>query len=443
MPVAARLRVEKVANHPHGGAAEPLDGSNAQPAIAATAVFDSAMTLKAGCRGYEDPGDWGNTLKIWVGNLKDSVFDLTVSKTIKDANGGEKKTELETWFSLSLKKAHPRYIVNILNDQYAGSKNVMVDPATVNDVLLTVQEKSMQGGKNGVFASPEALAKSCANAIDLFKLTNVQLMTCPVTCDAENFLPTALAHCEEMGDRLYVGYTPIDRQATEADMNAFSGKLRGDKVYGALYFPWIRVRDPLGTQKWIPPVGHVLGVYARTDRERGVWKAPAGNAVKILGAVDVKHHITEVEHTKLVKNCGVNAIRFIPGQGIVVDSSRTLSTNPLWLYVNIRLLFNFVKSSLKTGLRWVVQEPNDETLWNKVKYNSVTPFLMGLWRRGAFGSGSPEDTFTVKIDRENNPEADVQQGILNVEVYFYPSRPAETIVIKVGQQEGGASASEG
>ena len=86
-----------------------------------------------------------------------------------------------------------------------------------------------------------------------------------------------------------------------------------------------------------------------------------------------------------------------------------------------------------------MQEPNNEALWNKIKYNSVTPFLMGLWRMGAFGPGSPEQVFTVKVDAENNPPANIQQGILTVEVYFYPSRPAETIITTVGQQEGGGN----
>ena len=160
------------------------------------------------------------------------------------------------------------------------------------------------------------------------------------------------------------------------------------------------------------------------------------------GALDTKYHITDKQHTILVKQGSINAVRAISGLGIVIDSSRSLSTSNLWLYVNIRLLFNFVKSSLKDGLRWVVQEPNDDTLWNKVKYNSVTPFLMGLWRRGAFGPGGPEDVFTVKCDAETNPPANIQQGVFTVEVYFYPSRPAETIIIIVGQQEGGGSASE-
>lgn len=124
----------------------------------------------------------------------------------------------------------------------------------------------------------------------------------------------------------------------------------------------------------------------------------------------------------------MNGVRYIPRAGIVIDSSRTLSTDPRWYYVNVRLLFNFVKSSLKDGLRWVRQEPNRQALWNAIKFNAVTPFLLGR-RQGAFGTGSPEEVFTVICAASNNPPDQVDQGVLNVEVYFYPSRPAETIVI--------------
>jgi len=132
----------------------------------------------------------------------------------------------------------------------------------------------------------------------------------------------------------------------------------------------------------------------------------------------------------------------MPGAGIVIDASRTLSTDTRWLYVNVRLLFNYVKSSLRRGLRWVRQEPNRDRLWNLVEYGSVTPFLLGLWRQGAFGTGSPADVFTVIVDESNNPPDQVEQGNLKVEVYFYPSRPAETIVIIVGQQPSGGIADE-
>jgi phage tail sheath protein FI len=149
-----------------------------------------------------------------------------------------------------------------------------------------------------------------------------------------------------------------------------------------------------------------------------------------------------VDHTDLVRNGSVNGIRRIPGLGITVDSSRTLSTDTRWLHVNVRLLFNFVKASLRDGLRWVKQEPNRDALWNMVKYGAVTPFLLRLHQQGAFGSGAPADVFTVICGAENNPPAEVALGNLRIEVYFYPSRPAETIVIVIGQQESRASASE-
>lgn len=110
--------------------------------------------------------------------------------------------------------------------------------------------------------------------------------------------------------------------------------------------------------------------------------------------------------------------------------------------MNVRLLFNYVKSSLRQGLRWVRQEPNRDTLWNAVNYGTVRPFLMGLWRQGAFGTGDPDDVFTIVCDASNNPPDEVDNGNFHLDVTFYPSRPAETIVISVGQQPSGASAGE-
>jgi phage tail sheath protein FI len=143
-----------------------------------------------------------------------------------------------------------------------------------------------------------------------------------------------------------------------------------------------------------------------------------------------------------VKEGGVSAIRAIRGAGVIIDSSRTLSTDSRWLFVGTRRLFNFVKSSLRDGLRWVPQEPHDEELRRKVRFNVVTPFLLGLWRQGAFGSDPAEDVFTVKCDASNNPPTEVNIGRFKLEVYFYPVKPAETIVIIVGQQESGATAAE-
>ncbi|NNF58458.1 MAG: phage tail sheath family protein, partial [Rhodothermaceae bacterium] len=255
----------------------------------------------------------------------------------------------------------------------------------------------------------------------------------------------ALAYCAGRGDCMFIGAVP-EGYVEAGQAGVFGQAFQGKKVYGALYGPHIKIFDPAGTgenpMRFVPPQGHVAGVYARIEGTRGIHKAPAGDEANVVGALDVAYRLTQAEHDDLVRNGSVNGIRVVPGAGLVVDASRTLSTDTRWLYVNVRLLFNYVKSSLVNGLGWVRQEPNRDTLWSLVKHNAVTPFLMGLYRRGAFGTGAAEEVFTVICDASNNPPEEVDQGNFTVEVYFYPSKPAETIVIVVGQQPSGGSVAE-
>lgn len=398
---------------------------------------EPALLVEAGYRGQSDPGDWGEQLSIGIlPNEEDnSLFDLTVRY---------EGAVVETWPGLRVGGTGEQD-PSRLNDEFAGSNYIRVTTSgTSNPAPLGTRESPTftnleEGGEDQL--SGDALDSALATALSgLFDTVEIQLLCCPENTSS-TVVNAALTYCANRGDCMFVGHTPEmhDRDAARA----YGRPFRAAKVYGALYFPFIRVADPLGGQRWIPPTGHILGVYARTDRERGVWKAPAGSAAKLNNALDVRFHITDAGHTDLVKGGSVNAVRFISGQGIVIDSSRTLSTDTRWLYVNVRLLFNFVKSSLKNGLRWVPQEPNDPSLWNKVKFNSVTPFLLGLWRRGAFGPGAPNEVFSIKVDAENNPPANIQQGLFTVEVYFHPSRPAETVILTVGQQEGGGTSGEG
>ncbi|OLE60876.1 MAG: hypothetical protein AUI36_12020 [Cyanobacteria bacterium 13_1_40CM_2_61_4] len=398
--------------------------------------------MTAAYQGTDDPGAWGDNIAILIRANADipATYDLLVRY---------KTDVVETYTALDNRTAAGatgRHPVPIINDANTGSKFIKVVENATSNPAVTLGAAgadakgyiALAGGvEDGMNAG--AVATAATTALDLFATVDVQLIACPETADT-GFVNTAVQKCELRGDCMFVGATASGQSFGAA--KTYGKSLQGTKIYGAVYWPWIQVLDPGGTRRWIPPTGHILGVYARTESERGIWKAPAGNAARLGGALDVETAITDVDHTDLVKNGSVNAVRFVPGQGIIVDSSRTLSTNPLWLYVNIRLLFNYVKSSLKSGLRWVVEEPNSEELWNKVKFNSVTPFLMGLWRKGAFGPGKPEQVFTVKCDADTNPPAKIQQGIFTVEVYFYPSRPAETVVIVVGQQEGAGSATE-
>lgn len=409
--------------------------ANTADAKAATITLGAELTVTAGYRGTADPGTWGNSLEVRVqaNPVIAAAYDLVVRR-----NGAV----VETWEKIDLNAVAggpTRPPEKTINDPVTGSRYITVAvPNAVNTNPAAGNFTALAGGTNDTL-SGNALNTALAGAFHNFDAFDVQLVACPESTDAA-VVSAGLTYCENRGDCVFIGATPpgLDIDAAVAYGQGF----QGNKVYGALYYPWIQVLDPTGNRVLIPATGHVMGVYARIDFQRGIWKAPAGNEARVMSALGTETAFSDIDHTTLVKNGSVNAIRFIPGAGIVVDSSRTLSTNTLWLYVNVRLLFNFVKTSLKYGLRWVVQEPNTDELWKKVKVNTVTPFLMNLWRKGAFGPGAAEDVFTVKVDADNNPPANIQQGIFTVEVYFYPSRPAETVVIVVGQQEGASSATE-
>jgi len=388
----------------------------------------------AGIAGWSAQG-------IHVRNLR---FTLTVAE-----GGNDPENIRETWSDLSMESDTPNYAPGRINDPVMGSRWIFAEDllsaaAAGLDRPAQMAWTPLASGRDGTPTSGHFVGDPAARTgFSAFDPHDVQLLTCERTDPA--IVAAALAYCENRGDCMYIGAVP--EGFTEAGQAiAYGQSFQAKKAYGALYAPWITIADPAGVgdnpRRSIPPVGHVLGVFARVERARGVWKAPAGDEANLAGVLDVSYRLTDAEHTQLVKDGSVNGIRAIPRAGIVVDSSRTLSTDPRWMYVGVRLLFNFVKSSLKSGLRWVRQEPNRQSLWNAVKFNAVNPFLLGLWRQGAFGTGSPEEVFTVICDASNNPPDQVDQGLLNIEVYFYPSKPAETIVVTVGQQPSGATATE-
>lgn len=369
-------------------------------------------------------------------------FDLEVFH-----GGTRDEHRVERWPGLSMEPDIANYALARLNDPTTGSRFlVAVDAASSSGVGADAPAAGtarLGGGRDGAPTVADFNGDPAAHTgFFAFDPYDVQLVASERS--DPKIVVAALAYCAQRGDCMFVGSVP-ESQDVEA-MIAYGQAFQGKKVFGALYGPWVVVPDPIGVGdgplKKIPPTGHVMGVYARVEANRGVWKAPAGDEASLLGVLDVERRVSEVEHTAMVREGSVNGIRVVPRAGIIVDASRTLSTDTRWLYVNVRLLFNYVKSSLKQGLRWVRQEPNRSSLWSAIKYSTVTPFLMGLWRQGAFGSGTPQQVFTVICDASNNPPDQVDQGNLKIEVYFYPSRPAETIVIVVGQQPSGALAAE-
>jgi phage tail sheath protein FI len=247
-----------------------------------------------------------------------------------------------------------------------------------------------------------------------------------------------IAHCELMANRVAILDTPPGLNAQE--IKGWRNEITGyDSKYATMYWPWVKVMDPvLGKGIFVPPGGSVAGVWARNDDTRGVHKAPANEVVR--GAMSLEINITKGEHDQLNPD-GINCIRSFPGQGIRIWGARTLSSDPEWRYLNIRRLFNFVESSILGGTNWVVFEPNDPKLWDAVT-RTVTMFLRRVWRDGALFGRTQGEAFFVKCDDENNPPENRDAGILTVEIGIAPVKPAEFVVFRISQFNGGAGLEE-
>jgi uncharacterized protein len=247
-----------------------------------------------------------------------------------------------------------------------------------------------------------------------------------------------IAHCELMGDRVAILDAPPSLNAQQVKEWRVD-KAGYDSKYAALYWPWIKVFDPLkGQGMMIPPSGHMAGIWARNDDTRGVHKAPANEVVR--GAITLELQITKGEHDQLNPS-GINCIRAFPGRGVRVWGARTISSDPEWRYLNVRRLFNYVEESILEGTQWVVFEPNDSRLWDAVKRN-VSAFLRRVWRDGALFGTTAGEAFFVKCDAENNTQDTIDIGQLIIDVGIAPVKPAEFVIFRIAQFAGGAAVSE-
>jgi hypothetical protein len=245
-----------------------------------------------------------------------------------------------------------------------------------------------------------------------------------------------LAHCELMGDRVAILDAPPGLNAQQVKEWRVD-KAGYDSKYGTLYWPWVKVFDPLsGQAKFVPPSGHVAGIWARNDDTRGVHKAPANEVIR--GAITLELNITKAEHDQLNPS-GINCIRAFPGRGIRIWGARTISSDPAWRYLNVRRLFNYVEESIFEGTQWVVFEPNDIRLWGRVK-RTINAFLLRVWRDGALFGATPEQAFFVKCDETNNPPETRDAGQLIIDIGIAPVKPAEFVVFRIAQFSGSPDA---
>ena len=241
-----------------------------------------------------------------------------------------------------------------------------------------------------------------------------------------------ITHCETLRFR----FAAIDSDPNVASPASLDPRTTiQDTEYAAFYYPWIYISDPqTGATRLVPPGGHALGVYARVDSERGVFKAPANETLR--GVLSLKDDITDSLQGALNPN-GVNAIRSFPGRGIRIWGARTMSSNALWKYVSVRRLFIFLERSIYEGTQWVVFEPNDPRLWARVS-DTIRLFLKGQWRTGALFGRTEEQSSFVTCDETTMTKDDILNGRLICEIGIAPVRPAEFVVFRIFQNTADA-----
>lgn len=404
----------------------------AKGAVAAKVELKTASNALALTVSARSPGLWGEdyavTLKAIVPDDGAPRFRLLVLA---------KGVVVETFENLSMLPANARFVDSVLK----AESQFIVATASGTDLPKDVTEPAKLGpGSNGDTLTPNTsdfdtaalAARTLLERVDLFNILCVPGAT---TVDTIQKLQQ---FCRDRRAMMLVdcasGAGPDNAATGLGDISGPSA------LNAAFYFPWLIAPDPAqqNRPREFPPCGFMAGVYARTDTQRGVWKAPAGSEAGLVGVIDVKHRLTDAQNGTL-NPLGINCIRNFPVYGIVSWGARTLHGNDErgseWKYVPVRRTALFIEETLYRATKWVVFEPNDEPLWAQIRLN-IGAFMHDLFRQGAFQGASPKDAYFVKCDKETTTQSDINRGIVNIVVGFAPLKPAEFVVIKLQQIAG-------
>lgn len=359
-----------------------------------------------------------------------SVVELNIEIAYKDTR--------EAYENVSLNIESASFIEKVLSKSELVTASVGELKDNVNPISIFTTEDTdkavvfLAGGIDGtkitddIFIGKDEGPGKRTGLAAFKEISNVSIMAIPgVTSPAVQL--ALCAHCALTGSCFAV--LDIARDVVKpTDVLAVKEKIDSD--YAAMYHPWIQIYDALNKKPaYIPPSGAVAGIFARSDVERGVHKAPANEVV--YNAIGLSALYNKAEQD-ILNPAGVNLIRTLPGQGIRVWGARTTSSNSLWKYVNVRRLFIYLEESIKSQTNWAVFEPNDEMLWARVG-RTIRGFLRDEWRSGALVGSSEDQAFYVNIGRDTMSQNDILNGRLICEIGVAPSRPAEFVVFRITQ----------
>jgi phage tail sheath protein FI len=365
--------------------------------------------------------------------------DPTVAANLADPNRREPDV-FEDFDNLSADRTQPNFAITVVNG--ASHLIEIVDcPGAPN--AANFPNVRLQGGSyvaaarddylDAATVDPEAKRGLAA----LSAIREISLMSIPDEVVINDLATDLQDKCDTMRDRFAI--------LSEQNRNGNVAQIRPpkDSSYGAYYYPWLRViasHTADGT-KLIPANGHITGIYARTDVERGVHKAPANEVVRGIigrdlngGRKPLSHTLSKQEHD-LLNPRGVNVIRDFrtDGRDIRVWGARTTTSDAMWKYINVRRLFIFVEQSIDRGTQWAVFEPNSEPTWIAIR-TSITNFLRTVWRNGALMGTTQEEAFFVKCDRTTMTQDDFDNGRLICVIGIAPVKPAEFVIFRISQK---------
>ena len=313
------------------------------------------------------------------------------------------------------------------------------------DLGYAVQQFFLNGGKDAwvvrvarqLTAAKLIKGIHALDAVDIFNLLAIPGVTNREALDA------AADYCQERRAFLILDAPKSAQTPTQIETAVQDGSLPKTS-YGAIYFPWIDIPDPLnpGSSRLTPPGGSIAGLFARVDAAQGVWKAPAGTSASLAGASALSYNLTEAEN-EVLNGLGVNCLRVFQTE-MLAWGARTLegadAAASEWKYIPLRRVALFLEESIYRGIQWAVFEPNAEPLWAQIRLN-VGAFLQQLFLEGAFQGTTPNDAYFVKCDATTTTQNDIDAGMVNVVIGFAPLKPAEFIILtistKAGRQKNG------
>lgn len=429
---------------------DPVTGNPAATPARQTFMNDggagavNAITVRA-----SSPGTWGNALTVEITRTAGDTFTITV------ANAGVREP---AYTGLSMNPLSPNYaptaiarlssLIQVVDEIAAGSGLSFPGRRPANSTgfvtLATLGTSGLSALATADYVGTEAL-RNGLHAFDA--VDDVNIVAVPDAFDRDVHVQ-GMAYCERRKDCFYVAdvaemaVTAVEVLGYKRAQGAYAGGNAFNSKYGALYAPWIDVIDPrTGTPVRIPPSGAVIGRYARTDGTRGVHKAPAGITDGMLASVVGLGALYSQADQEKLNPAGINVIRRFSGAGHVIWGARTVSSDPEWRYLNVRRLFLMIEESIEEATGWVVFEPNDPALWKSIVRN-VSAFLRLQWRAGALVGLTEEEAFFVKCDEENNPLESRMLGRVITEIGIAPSKPAEFVIFRISQFDGGSDVSE-